>query len=382
MTWQSASPLYTSRISVRKMWNDKAKVEYLNTSGRRIIAVSDIHGNLDYFKGLIKKIRLSHYDVLIINGDFLEKGEDSLGTLRFIMELSREYDVHPLCGNCDSWVEVVDGDTYFTPPRLLKYMLYRQSGLCWDMFHEMGVELTENTDLAPHMRELAERFSAEWAFLRKLPQIIDTPNYTFVHGGIYPDRAFEEHTAGEVMKLDDFMSQGFTFDKWLVVGHWPVMLYLENHVCANPIINEKQHIVSIDGGCVLKDDGQLNALIIPFEGSEDFSFVAYDKFPVKTVVTPQKGGEKSYYIRWGDNKVRVLQRGEEFSLCRHVRTGYEMEILTKYLFTDEEETACNDSTDLVLELNAGDEVSVIETTSRGYLVKHNGTSGWYYGELK
>lgn len=364
------------------MWNDKAKVEYLNTSGRRIIAVSDIHGNLDYFRGLIKKIRLSHYDVLIINGDFLEKGESSLATLRFIMELSREYDVHALCGNCDSWVDVVDGDTYFTPPRLLKYMLYRQSGLCRDMFREMGVELNEDTDLAPHMRELAERFKDEWAFLRRLPQIIDTPNYTFVHGGIYPDRAFEEHTAGEVMKLDNFMRQGFAFDKWVIVGHWPVMLYLEDQVCANPIINEKQHIISIDGGCVLKDDGQLNALIIPFEGSEDFSFVAYDKFPVKTVVTDQKGGDKSYYIRWGDNRVRVLERGEEFSLCRHVRTGYEMEILTKYLFTDEEETACNDSTDKILELKSGDEVSVIETTSRGYLVKHKGTSGWYYGELK
>ena len=364
------------------MWNEKAKVEYLNTSGRRIIAVSDIHANLPYFKGLIKKLRLSPYDVLIINGDFLEKGAESLATLRFIMELSREYDVHPLCGNCDSWVEVVDGNTYFTPPRLLSYMLFRGGGLCWDMFTEMGVELNENTDLAPYMQELAERFAPEWAFLRKLPQIIDTPNYTFVHGGIYPDRAFEEHTAGDVMKFDDFMNQGFVFDKWIVAGHWPVMLYLEDRVCANPIICEKQHIISIDGGCTLKDDGQLNALIIPYEGSEDFSFIAYDPFPVKTVKTPQKGGEKSYYIRWGDNRVRVLRRGEEFSLCRHIRTGYEMEILTKYLYTDEEETTCNDSTDLVLELKVGDEVSVIETTGRGYLVKHEGTSGWYYGELE
>jgi hypothetical protein len=27
-------------------------------------------------------------------------------------------------------------------------------------------------------------------------------------------------------------------------------------------------------------------------------------------------------------------------------------------------------------------VGVIETTSRGYYVKHDGTSGWYYGELE
>ena len=142
-----------------------------------------------------------------------------------------------------------------------------------------------------------------------------------------------------------------------------------------------RRVISIDGGCSLKDDGQLNALIIPYEGSEDFSFEAYDPFPVRRVKSAQRGGGKSYYIRWGDNDVQVLRRGEEFSLVRHVRTGYEMEILTKYLYSDEEFCKCNDSTDLVLSLEAGDEVSVVEETSRGYLVKHKGTSGWYWGEL-
>ena len=64
--------------------------------------------------------------------------------------------------------------------------------------------------------------------------------------------------------------------------------------------------------------------------------------------------------------------------CTH---GYEMEILTKYLDSNGGFCKCNDSTDLVLELSPGDKVSVVEETSRGYLVKHNGTSGWYWGEL-
>ena len=183
------------------------------------------------------------------------------------------------------------------------------------------------------------------------------------------------------MKFDAFMDYGYTFDKWVIVGHWPVMLYLADHVCANPIIDREHHVISIDGGCSLKDDGQLNALIIPYEGSENFSFEAYDPFPVRRVKSAQCGGGKSYYIRWGDNDVQVLRRGEEFSLVRHVRTGYEMEILTKYLYSDEEFCKCNDSTDLVLSLEAGDDVSVVEETSHGYLVKHKGTSGWYWGEL-
>lgn len=364
------------------MWTSKASVKKLNSENRRIIVISDIHGNLPYFKALLGKLSFCDDDILIIDGDFLEKGPDSLGTLRYIMELSKCGNVHTVCGNCDSWAEIIDGETYFIPPRLLKYMLFRKSGLCWDMFREMGVDINENTALEEYMPRLAEQFAAEWDFLGGIPQIIETPHYIFVHGGIKPDIPAEEQMAGDCMKFDNFLSYGYSFDKWVIVGHWPVMLYLEDRVCANPIFDTEHRIISLDGGCVLKDDGQLNALIIPYEGSEDFSFDSYDPFPVKKVKSYQAGGEKSYYIRWGDNKVEVLERGEEFSHCRHIRTGYEMDILTKYLYSDENICTVNDCTDLVLELHPGDEVSVIEESSRGYLVKHKGTSGWYFGELE
>ena len=100
------------------------------------------------------------------------------------------------------------------------------------------------------------------------------------------------------------------------------------------------------------------------------------------MLSDQAEGGHSYYIRWGDSRVQVLERGAEFSHCRHVRTGYEMDILTKYLFEPGEFTDCNDCTDYVLPLHAGDKVSVVEETSRGYFVKHNGVSGWYFGALE
>ena len=58
-----------------------------------------------------------------------------------------------------------------------------------------------------------------------------------------------------------------------------------------------------------------------------------------------------------------------------------MDILTKYLFTGNPITDCNDSTDYVLPLKEGDKVRVVEESSRGYLVKHKGVSGWYRGRL-
>ena len=64
-----------------------------------------------------------------------------------------------------------------------------------------------------------------------------------------------------------------------------------------------------------------------------------------------------------------------------LRETVEVLSLTKYLFTDAAETDCNDCTDYVLPLRPGDRVHVIEETSRGYFVKHEGLSGWYYGRL-
>ena len=58
--------------------------------GARIIVVSDIHGNLPYFLGLLDKLVLRADDQLILLGDLVEKGPQSLDTLRYVMhELPR-----------------------------------------------------------------------------------------------------------------------------------------------------------------------------------------------------------------------------------------------------------------------------------------------------
>lgn len=57
--------------------------------GHRIIITSDIHGNLSYLKGLLDKVSFSKEDYFFIAGDLVEKGGDSLATLRYLMELER-----------------------------------------------------------------------------------------------------------------------------------------------------------------------------------------------------------------------------------------------------------------------------------------------------
>ena len=362
------------------MFNQPAKIEYaVFEENRRIIICSDIHGNLPYFKGLLDKVHFCNEDILVIDGDFLEKGSYSLETLRYIMALSESGNVYTILGNCDEWHLVFqwgeNGNEH-----LHHYFTHKKYGLLYEMLTVCGIDpLT--CRFSDHMSLLKERFASEWLFLSSLPHALVTEKYVFAHAGIDGSKPIDENSSDDFTTRDAFLRENQCFDRWVISGHWPCVLYGENLVCANPIIDRDHHIISIDGGCVLKDDGQLNALIIPSYGSDEFTFEYYDPFPTAVVLDDQAESEKSYYIRWGDSTVRVLNRGDEFSRCRHIRTGYEMDILTKYLFTDCDETGCNDCTDYILPLKTGDIVSIIETTSRGYFVKHNGISGWYFGRL-
>ena len=362
----------------------RAKIERLDIApGRRILVVSDIHGNVPYFEGVLRLAGFSGRDELIVDGDFLEKGAESLRTLRILMALSKRGNTHVVLGNCDDWHTIYLPDwPEEADENVLRYMLRRKSGLLWDMCNDAGLDPFELESLTEAKAALKTRYAAEWAFLASLPYAIETERFVFAHAGMRPDKPLAEHRPEELDHCDAFLRQGWRFDKWVIVGHWPVMLYGEARVCANPIVDRGRKIVCIDGGCVLKDDGQLNCLVIPDRDSEDFGFVAFDPFPVRTALDDQEGSERSYYIRWGDSRVEVLRRGEEFSRCRHVRTGYEMDILTKYLFTADRFTDCNDCTDYRLEVHAGDRLRIVEETSRGVLAKLNGVSGWYGGGLK
>ena len=375
--------MQTRRSPIRPIRHLPARIARMELpQERRILVISDVHGNLPYLRGLLEKARFGPDDVLILDGDLLEKGRQSLDTLRYVTALSGTHTVLAVSGNCDWWIPLMY--EVGTVEDNLWYINNKPFCLARQMCAEQGIEVSPDMDYLAMRDTLAARYPDEFAFLRAMPEVLDTPHYTFVHGGL-PEGPPETWDAWACMKYDNFMATPRRFDKWVIVGHWPVMLYHECIVDANPAFDREKKIISIDGGCVLKDDGQLNALVIPKDGSEDFSCISYDPFPRAEVLDAQAASLRSWYIRWGDAKVRVLRRGAEFSRIRHLRTGYEMDVLTKYLYDEGgvlTECTINDSTDYVLPLNPGDIVSVVEETSRGCLVKHGGVSGWYAGALR
>ena len=345
---------------------------------RRVIAISDIHGNLPYLQGLLRKIDYqAGQDVLIIIGDIVERGEFNLETLRFVMQLAAEPFVYVLCGNCDVfhkklWKARNDWE-------IAEYWNLSEHMLLGEMCKEICLDRTA----VPHnvfLETIEAHFSAELRFLDGLPTILETEKYTFVHGGI-PEQhiPLECLQAKLCMKNDAYLYRGLCFDKYQVVGHWPVTLYATHYPDNRPNVNVAQRICSIDGGCTLKLDGQLNALILPSIDADTFTFAAYDKFPVYHAAQSQAVSADWVFTKFSERQVRLLREGDEFSLVERCSDGKCFEAYNAFLFMYKGELCCDDYTDYRLPVAVGDELSVMYRTSRGTLCKKDGVMGWYDG---
>ncbi len=347
--------------------------------GRRIIAVSDIHGNLPFFQALMDKIGLTPEDILVLLGDMLEKGQDSLPLLRRLMDLSRTHTLYPVCGNCDGLVLRFFESDELDQRFFASYLPRHPESTLRQLAREGGFEQWE--DLPRLRADLRAAFPEEWTWLRAMPTILETEHLVFVHGGVPSLEKMEELERWGCMKNDDFLSQGHSFDKWVIVGHWPVTLYDGRIPSSAPRFDRERRIISIDGACVLKVDGQLNALILPSEEREDFTWTAWDGLPTAQALDRQEESVDSVNIRWGRSALVLLEAGEELSLCRHLETGRELYILNDYLRQGPGGLECEDSTDYRLPVSPGDLLTVVRKTGSGFLCKKEGVTGWYYGRL-
>lgn len=358
-------------------------------AGKRILVTSDIHGHGEYLRKLLEKASFSKDDILIIVGDILERGPDSLGTLRYVMELSEKGNVYALIGNVDAYTLYLIHN--LSRQDYVDFFNHIQNSKKWygsSFYHELaqacGRTISCAEDVLSCKDEIIARFSKEFTFLSNIPTVLETQNFVFVHGGLrqknIADNQKEEMFS--LTKYDNFaVTTPHIFGKYVVVGHWPVALYCEKIPSYNPHISTEKHIISIDGGCGVKKDGQLNLFVIPEMDCkiEDTSFVSCDELPVVTALEEQTGSESSVCINWLTREIAVLEEGTEFSLVHHKHSNKSLWVPTTYIYNKSE---CQDYTDYVLPVKNGDRLSVILKTSKGMIAKHFGTVGWYFGKYR
>ena len=380
----------------------KARVQHVDIPyGRRIIAISDIHGNYDYFKGLLEKIRFSKDDILFLVGDIIEKGPQSLKTLRLVRELMTTHTVYAACGNVD-WFRLsfLLDQSEDAVERFKANHLWSKSfwggGLYWDMLDELHITSDENTDYAFVIDQLWKNYRDELEFIQNLPTIIETEKFIFVHGGLRGKNSggiventalllneAAQHDAMEYLKYDNFYEEGFAFDRYLVVGHWPLSLYCSKAPCLNPILDMDRKILSIDGGSGIKKEGQLNALIIDDIRTCGLSYISYTSHPKVTALENQPESPDATNIPWTRNDIVLLEpfdSASDYTWVVQKCTGRRVRIPAKrILHVDENgvDAKCNDSTDYEPEVMAGDSLYLLDTMPDGILVNKDGYIGWY-----
>jgi protein phosphatase len=344
----------------------------------RVIVISDIHGELELFKELLEKVGFCSEDYLIINGDLCEKGSNSKGVVSYIMELcSNNSTVHVIEGNCDALVEKLLEES----PQLLKYLSARRHSLLNEWLEQVGHYVDEQIKIQEVKEILTNHFEKEIKWLTELPTAIETDEYIFVHAGLADIENWKDTDRGTAITQKSFLDKTHRTNKYVVVGHWPVVNYPSNVPANNPIVNHAKKIIAIDGGNAIKTTGQLNAFIIQRTSAEDiFTHTYVDRFPICKVIKdfcadPTMIGSINYPLY----DIVPLKKSNHFTLCKQFETNQLLHVKNEYisqnesgLFTVKTDVSCSQ-----ISVSKGDKVSIVDDSCTGYnLVKKDGLVGW------
>jgi len=164
----------------------------------KLIAISDIHGELKALERLFKKLEFTQKDKFIFLGDAIDRGPDSKGVVDFIINLSKGHKVITLKGNHESFfLESVEGNK----------QMYR----AWLM--RGGIECLNSYGCLADM----ERIHGD--FFKSLGFIHEEENYIFVHGYVDYEKDVSEQCEEFCLWRSFYSINPHKSKKTIVCGH-------------------------------------------------------------------------------------------------------------------------------------------------------------------
>ena len=358
----------------------KAAVKYVDFKlYKRVIVISDIHADVGGFRGVLDKVKFSPEDALVIVGDILEKGKDSLQMLHLIMEMYQQGNLYLVAGNNDTLLWELYQDPV-PDEAVCRYMNSRKYSLFKDMAEQLHLPY-ETVDEVAVLRETIEiSFSKEIEFLESMPHILDCPFATFVHAGLKPG-SLEEQDMEYCLAVTEFASREDIFEKPVIVGHWPSSNYSTDRIQANIYRNQKTNVISMDGGNSMKSWRQINYLILDGEGNE-LEEGYYDNLPKIRILEDQAENEGYYSLIFPNTAVEIRGVREGKTVC--YVPGLDKEILqdSNRIYEYKGKTYCWDTTTYDMPVKAGEILSSCGMTPEGLLIKRGGVVGNYHGEFE
>jgi len=232
----------------------------MNSAGKRVYAIGDIHGCRDEFAQMRAGIAADlvthpHANPLIVTlGDYVDRGEDSSGVLDDLIAW-RDGPIHIiyLRGNHDIFPRMYLDDPMTAGTKGLHWLDPRLGGN--ETLRSYGVE-NARAD-APMATHKAARSAIPEGHLRFIEETCvlmhHVGDYLFVHAGINPDRPLDDQDPDDLIWIrDGFLNHRSDFGAIVVHGHTPVA-EVEHH----------GNRIAVDTGAVF--GGQLSCLIVQDE---------------------------------------------------------------------------------------------------------------------
>lgn len=208
----------------------------------RVFAISDIHGDNDKFKSLLKKVGFKRSDKLFLLGDYIDRGAQSKEVLDTIMLLIENgYDIHCIRGNHEEMLITALNDI--------------PSQVVW---FKNGGDTTLKSFSTNHIERIPEVYIN---FILNLPYYLEFENFIFVHAGINMTIDNPMQDLQSILWLrswKDCYDKKWLGNRYVVHGHTPMKAsFLKSRD------NIENDVICIDNGSYMrgaKDMGGICAL--------------------------------------------------------------------------------------------------------------------------
>jgi protein phosphatase len=357
----------------------KTIIKKLNIpTDKRLIFVSDMHGDLVTFKKGLEEINYSADDYLFVIGDMIVKGDpgENLKMLDFVIALSHNENVYMMSGNCDEVFR------FILPEEAHKATLYyvntRKLSVLNDILEKENFRLDTEDDVKVFKEILLTKYKKYYDFMDSLTDVIFiNDKIVLVHGGIDDLNNIPEY-ALPMLKYDNFYNLASNKEKIMIVGHNPTRNYRLDVSCVNPIFDFKKNIFSIDGGNHVVKGGQINFVMIDNLCDMNISFHAidhYEKYVMKDDVIYKNANGVN--ITFGNNEIEIVDQDLDFYLVKHVKTDTIMWVHKSFVYYDKTKNKyySYDGTNQFISVSKGDVISVVKRGEPYSLIKKDGLIG-------
>ncbi len=195
----------------------------------RLIAIGDIHGEINKLNKLLKKLDIKPDDTVVFLGDYVDRGKHSKEVVEILIELSKFCHCEFLMGNHEY------------------YMLRTIKGL-WDRkyYYFDGGEATVKS-----YGSFENVLKLHGEFFNSLKYYYLTDDFLFVHAGIRPDKTLEEQDELDMLVIRfNFIGHKHKLRQKVIFGHTPF---------TTPHIEDDK--IGINTKCGIDSKGKLTAYI-------------------------------------------------------------------------------------------------------------------------